>query len=188
MEWKILAIFLGEITSLGFYLHRSLVNFVWNDSRNSSKKIKYMKKIVGFLIISFLFISCQQKIKPADIANINGYWEIEKVDFDQGEDKQYGMNESYDYFEIAKNNTGFRKKVMPQLDGTFIVNDTYENVKIRFTDDQVFIDYATPYAKWTEEISAISKDKLVLKNQEKREYHYKKAGKLTILGDGKKTK
>ena len=146
-----------------------------------------MKNTVIILFLSFLVISCQQKIKPEDISKINGYWEIEKVGFDQGEDKQYGMNESYDYFEIGKNNSGIRKKVMPQLDGSFIVNDTYENVKIRFTDDKVFIDYVTPYAKWTEELIAVSEDKLVFKNQEKKEYYYKRAEKLNILGDGKKT-
>jgi hypothetical protein len=147
-----------------------------------------MKNIVGFLLVSFLFISCQQKIKPEDISKINGYWEIEKVGFDKGEDKQYGMNESYDYFEIGKNNYGFRKKVMPQLDGTFIVNDTYENIKIRFKEDKVYIEYATPYAKWTEELITVSDKELVLKNDEKKEYHYKKAQPLNILGDGKKTK
>ena len=147
-----------------------------------------MKNIVGFLFVSLFFISCQQKIKPEDISKINGYWEIEKVVFDQGEDKVYGINESYDYFEIGKNNTGFRKKVMPQLDGTFIVNDTYENIKIRFKDDKVFIDYSTPYAKWSEELIAVSDKELVLKNEEKKEYHYKKAQPLNILGDGKKTK
>lgn len=147
-----------------------------------------MKNLVGFLFVSLFFISCQQKIKPEDIVNINGYWEIEKVGFDKGEDKQYVMNESYDYFEIWKNNDGFRKKVMPQLDGTFIVNDTYENIKIRFKDDQVFMDYVTPYAKWTEELIAVTEDKLVFKNQDEKEYHYKKAQKLNILGDGKKIK
>ncbi|WP_396186511.1 hypothetical protein [Flavobacterium sp.] len=147
-----------------------------------------MKNLVGFLFVSLFFISCQQKIKPEDLVNINGYWEIEKVGFDKGEDKQYVMNESYDYFEIWKNNDGFRKKVMPQLDGTFIVNDTYENIKIRFKDDQVFMDYVTPYAKWTEELIAVTEDKLVFKNQDEKEYHYKKAQKLNILGDGKKIK
>jgi len=164
-------------------------HFSWRDWNDSRKKLLInMKNTFIILFLSFLVLSCQQKIKPADLANINGYWEIERVGFDQGEDKQYGMNESYDYFEIGKNNSGFRKKVMPQLDGTFIVNDTYENVKIRFKDDQVFMDYVTPYAKWTEELIAVSKDKLVFVNQEKKEYHYKKAEKLNILGDGKKTK
>jgi hypothetical protein len=34
---------------------------------------------------------------------------------------------------------------MPQLDGSFIVNDAFENVDVRFKDD--FLDYSTLYAK-----------------------------------------
>jgi hypothetical protein len=147
-----------------------------------------MKNIVGFLFVSLFFISCQQKIKPEDIAKINGYWEIEKVVFDGADDKIYGINESYDYFQIGKNNKGFRKKVMPQLDGTFIVNDTYDTAIVRFKENKIFIDYSTPYAKWSEELIAISDKELVFKNAEEKEYHYKKAGSLNILGDGKKTK
>ena len=147
-----------------------------------------MKNTFRILFLSFLFISCQQKIKPEDISKINGYWEIEKVVFDQGKDKEYGINESYDYFQIDKTNKGFRKKVMPQLDGTFIVNDSQEDVKVRFKEDQVFFDYSTPYAKWSEELITISDKELVFRNTEKNEYHYKKAEALNILGDGKKTK
>ena len=147
-----------------------------------------MKNTFKILFLSFLFVACQQKIKPEDISKINGYWEIEKVVFDQGKDKEYGINESYDYFQIDKNNKGFRKKVMPQLDGTFIVNDSQEDVKIRFQEDKVFFDYVTPYAKWSEELIAVSDKELVFKNTEKKEYHYKKAEPLNILGDGEKTK
>jgi hypothetical protein len=147
-----------------------------------------MKNTFRILFLSFLFVSCQQKIKSEDISKINGYWQIEKVVFNQGKDKEYTINESYDYFEMGKNNTGFRKKVMPQLDGTFMVNDTYENATARFEDGKVYMDYSTPYAKWTEEIIVISEDELVFKNAEKKEYHYKKAEPLNILDDGKKTK
>ena len=146
-----------------------------------------MKNILQLLFVSFLLVSCQPKIAPSDISKINGYWEIEKVVFDQGDDKDYTINETYDYFQITKNNTGLRKKVMPQLDGTFIVNDTYENLKIRFDDDKVFFDYVTPYAKWSEELISISKDQLVFKNADKKEYHYKKAAPINLLGNGKKT-
>lgn len=173
MEGKILAIFLGEIGMT---------------AGSSSKNINFMKNTFRILFLSFLFISCQQKIKPEDISKINGYWEIKKVVFDQGKDKEYGINESYDYFQIDKNNKGFRKKVMPQLDGTFIVNDTQEDVKIRFNEGQVFFDYNTPYAKWSEELITISDKELVFKNADNKEYHYKKAEALNILGDGKKTK
>ena len=146
-----------------------------------------MKKTFAILFISVLFICCKQKINPSDIAKINGYWEIEKVTFDKGDDKDYKINESYDFFEI-KDNKGIRKKVMPQLDGTFLVNDTFENVVVRFADDKVFLDYQTDYAKWTEEVITLSAEELVLVNKEKTEYHYKKATSINLLGDGKTTK
>ena len=146
-----------------------------------------MKKTFTILFISLLVVACKQKINPADIAKINGYWEIEKVTFDKGDDKDYKMNETYDYFEI-KDNKGIRKKVMPQLDGTFLVNDTFENVKVRFADDKVFLDYETPYMKWSEELIALSAEELVLLNKEKKEYHYKKATAVNLLNDGKTTK
>lgn len=146
-----------------------------------------MKNTFMILVLSFLFVSCKQEIKPADIAKLNGYWEIEKVVFDKGEDKDYGMNESFDYFDV-KNNKGIRKKVMPQLDGTFLTSDSFENVSVRFKEDQVFLDYKTDYAKWSEELILITDEKLVVKNQENKEYHYKKAGPINLLDNGKKTK
>jgi hypothetical protein len=146
-----------------------------------------MKNSFRILILSFLFVSCRQEIKPVDIVKINGYWEIEKVVFDKGEDKDYGMNESYDYFQIIENK-GFRKKVMPQLDGTFLVNDTSEKVAVRFTDGKVLLDYSTSFTKWSEELIAISDSVMVLKNTQNMEYNYKKTGAINILGDGKKIK
>jgi hypothetical protein len=147
-----------------------------------------MKNTFRILVLSLFFVGCQQKIEPADIAKINGYWEIEKVVFDEGKDKDYKMNESYDYFDISTNNKGTRKKVMPQLDGSFLVNDTYENVGVRFKDDKVFLDYSTPYAKWSEELITISDTEFVVRNEEKKEYHYKKTGPINLTGDGEKTK
>jgi hypothetical protein len=146
-----------------------------------------MKTSFKILFISLLFVACKQKIEPADIAKINGYWEIEKVVFDKGDDKDYSMNETYDYFEI-KDTKGFRKKVMPQLDGTFLVNDTQEAVAVRFVDDKVFLDYKTPFMKWSEEIIALTDAELVVVNADKKEYHYKKTEAINLLGDGEKNK
>jgi hypothetical protein len=147
-----------------------------------------MKKVFGILIAVLVMTSCKQKITPADVAKINGYWEIEKVVFEDGNEKKYGMNESFDYFLIDKNNSGIRKKVMPQLDGTFLVDNTFENVKVRFNDDQIFLDYNTPYMKWSEEILTLTPTELVVLNTEKKEYHYKKTGPINLDDYGKKTK
>ena len=146
-----------------------------------------MKNTFIVLFCSLLFVSCKQEIKPADIAKLNGYWEIEKVIFEKGEEKEYKMNETFDFFQI-KNNKGVRTKVMPQFDGTFLTTDTFENVTVRFAGEQVFLDYKTNYTKWSEEIISLSDDKLVVKNPQKIEYHYKKAGPVNLLNDGEKTK
>jgi hypothetical protein len=147
-----------------------------------------MKNLVTIVLFSFLLVGCKQQIQSTDIPNINGYWEIEKVVFDEGEDKEYSANQNYDYFQIDKNNQGIRKKVAPQLDGTFLVDDSFEKVRIRFQDDKAYLDYATPYMKYTEEIIALTAEELVVLNAQKKEYHYKKATAINILGDGKKTK
>jgi hypothetical protein len=146
-----------------------------------------MKNAFIVLFCSLLFVSCKQEIQPADIAKLNGYWEIEKVVFEKGEEKEYKMNETFDFFQI-KNNNGLRTKVMPQFDGTFLTTDTFENVAVRFAGDQVFLDYKTKYTKWSEEIISLSDDKFVVKNPQKIEYHYKKAGPVNLLNDGEKTK
>jgi len=145
-----------------------------------------MKKIV---VIAFIMLisSCQQKVTSNDISYLNGYWEIEKVIFSNGSKKEYSYNESYDYFQL-KENSGFRKKVMPQLDGRFLVNNQLEKINITFENEDAYINYSTPFAKWKEKINAISKDRLVIINASKAEYHYKKATPINILGDGKTTK
>jgi hypothetical protein len=146
-----------------------------------------MKNTFMILVLSLLMVSCKQEIKPEDIAKLNGYWEIEKVVFEKGEEKDYGINETFDFFQI-KNNKGFRKKVMPQFNGTFLTSDSFENVSVRFAGEKTFLDYKTDYAKWSEELISISDEELVVKNKENKEYHYKKAGPINLLQDGEKTK
>ena len=145
-----------------------------------------MKRLISIAFL-LLLSACQQKVTPNDIANLNGYWEIEKVVFSNGSKKEYTYNESYDFFQI-KENLGFRKKVMPQLDGRFLVNNQLEKIKITFEEEAAYINYSTPFAKWKEKIKAISKDKLIIINASKAEYHYKKAAPINILEDGKTTK
>ncbi len=146
-----------------------------------------MKKIVCIVVASLALFSCKQKVAPADLAKINGYWEVKKVVFDSIDDKDYKMNEVYDYFKIV-DDKGIRKKVMPQLDGTFLVNDVEEKVAVRFAEEGTFLDYQTAYMKWSEEIIKLTDTELVLMNKEKTEYHYKKSAPINLLDDGKTTK
>ena len=84
-----------------------------------------------------------------------------------------------DFFKIDTNK-GFRKKVTPQLDGTYLTNDHQEEVVIIFENGEAIIQYKTKYASWNENIIELTKDKLVLKNQQDLEYHYKRPTKFSI--------
>jgi hypothetical protein len=137
-----------------------------------------MKKIILFLVFG-LFLSCKQSISESDLQNLNGYWEIEKVELPDGEKKEYKVNETIDFFKII-DKKGFRSKVMPQIDGTYLTNDLKEDVVVVLKDGDATIQYKTNYANWNEEIIELSTDKLVVKNQQDLEYHYKRPVKFSI--------
>lgn len=132
-----------------------------------------MKKTITIFILGILLVSCKQTITDKDVAKINGYWEIQKVELPQGGKKEYKVNETIDFFQI-KDNKGFRQKVMPQLDGTYLTNDIKETISISNKDDNYYINYSTNYGKWKEEIVEIKDSTLVLKNDANLEYHYKR--------------
>ena len=137
-----------------------------------------MKRIL-LLIVLVSVLSCKQKITEADLSNLNGYWEIEKVELPDGDKKEYKVNETIDFFKID-GNKGFRKKVMPQLDGTYLTNDIQEDIVIAVKDGDATIQYKTTYASWKEEIIELTKDKLVVKNEQDLEYHYKRPVKFSV--------
>ena len=137
-----------------------------------------MKRIL-LLIVLVSALSCKQKITEADLSNLNGYWEIEKVELPDGDKKEYKVNETIDFFKIEANK-GFRKKVMPQLDGTYLTNDIQEDVVVVIKDGDASLQYKTTYASWKEEIIELTKDKLVVKNQQEIEYYYKRPAKFLV--------
>ena len=145
-----------------------------------------MKNPLPIVLVIYLLAACQPKIERSDIAKLNGYWEIEKVIMPDGTPKEYSFNDTFDYFEIS-NNKGFRKKLMPQLDGTFLANDLIENFSVVFDDGKTYLKYVTQYAGWSEELKLLSAEKMVLVNAEQKEYHYKKTAAINLTGNGKKS-
>ena len=137
-----------------------------------------MKKGVLVLFI-LLAVSCQKKFAANEYGKLNGYWEIEKVIMPNGDEKDYSINPTIDFFEV-KDTVGFRKKVMPQLDGSYRVNDLNEKFSIHNKDGKTVISYSTDYAKWDEELITLDDDELVVKNQHDIEYHYKKPQPFTV--------
>lgn len=145
-----------------------------------------MKKIIILFFITSILVSCG-RVSKEETQKLNGYWEIEKVLLADGSEKDYKVNLVYDFFEIDENYRGFRKKVTPQLDGKYLVDDTKEAIEVIEKDNKIYLNCKTEYATWKEELQSISDDKMVIVSQQNIEYHYKKAKAINLL-DGEETK
>jgi hypothetical protein len=62
-----------------------------------------MKKIVLIALFLIFTTACHKKVTATDIPKMNGYWEIEKVVFPDGTEKEYAVNQTFDYFSVKKN-------------------------------------------------------------------------------------
>lgn len=132
-----------------------------------------MKKIYFVAVFIVVLFSCQHTVKRDDLTKINGYWEIQKVAFPDGQEKQYTINETIDFFEW-KDEKGFRKKLKPQFDGTFVVNNEQEQIEIKDSTGVMYIYYTTKFDAWKEELNLLSDSILILKNKDNLTYHYKR--------------
>lgn len=137
-----------------------------------------MRKAFLLLLVA-VAAACSKAIPEEDLAKINGYWEIEKAILPDGAEKEYSINETIDYFEL-KGTEGFRKKVMPQLDGTYRTADTSEEIAVKQEDGMTYIHYTTKYAKWKEQLIELTDDELILRNNHDMEYHYKRPAKFSL--------
>jgi hypothetical protein len=137
----------------------------------------------NFLIALFTVLACvscqEKKAEVFDLNLLNGYWEIEQVILADGTKKEYKINQNVDYFEI-KNEVGFRKKVAPQFDGTYLVNDADEKINIEKSAEGTYISYKTTYATWKEKIKVLNPEQLILENKQNIQYQYKKSIPFTI--------
>lgn len=143
-----------------------------------------MRRIVLVLCALSVF-SCTEKVAIENVEMINGYWQIAKVETADGEEKDYPVNENYEYFDI-KNKSGFHKKVRWQPMGTFLVDDLQEKMTASVKDGQVVLDFSSDFGKHAEKIIQLTDSLLVLESQEGADFHYKKVNVNALPKYGKK--
>lgn len=138
------------------------------------------------ILISFVFsclllftFSCKQENTAQQIEYLNGYWEIEEVTLPDGETKSYSINMLVDFIEL-KDEKGFRKKVAPQLDGSFQITEDAEAIEVKVEDNQVVLYYSTPFHNWKETVVKANENQLILKNEEELVYSYKRFESLNL--------
>ncbi len=132
-----------------------------------------MKKLI--LIFSFIAMaSCSNNDPQEQIKNLNGYWQIEKVEVEKDSVIEYQLSQLIDYIEIT-DSTGFRKKLKPKIDGGFInASNDSEKVTAKVEDNSLFLYYETPFDKWKEEVLEANEEELVILNRDDKKYYYQR--------------
>ncbi|CAN5212209.1 lipocalin family protein [soil metagenome] len=132
-----------------------------------------------FLVILLIFTACNSKDPATLVQYLDGYWEITKVERDGQIIKEYRFNENIDFFEID-GMQGIRKKVKPQLDGTYLVTNDFEKVEIEIEDSRLILSYTTPYDSGKEKVVEIKENTLVMEKEAGIIYHYQRYQPLII--------
>ncbi|MGI9547246.1 MAG: lipocalin family protein [Flavobacteriaceae bacterium] len=127
----------------------------------------------SFFLIMLIMASCADSLTLEDLKHLNGYWEIEKVILADGNIKNYEISTIIDYFEY-KDLKGFRKKVQPNLNGSYTTSDDAVFFEILAENKKFIIHYHNDINQWEEEIKHISSQEMIIVNLEGVYYYYKR--------------
>lgn len=130
-----------------------------------------MRAYFLILIVSFGFFGCSNN-PEIYISHLEGYWEIKQVEKNGNVIKTYNISTTVDYFKVNNDLSGFRKKVMPSLDGKFTVTDDESPFILKIENNKLNIHYTVNNVTFKETIKLASETELIITNDQGFEYHY----------------
>ncbi len=132
-----------------------------------------------FFGLIFLLVGCSDKVSKQSIPQLNGYWEIKKVIFPDGNSKDYKVSTTIDFIQL-EGMKGFRKKVQPQFDGTYDTSDDAELFVIKELDDVFQILYKTEFSEWSETLVNLHPNTFSVINEDGIRYNYQRYEPLKV--------
>ncbi|RKN76857.1 hypothetical protein [Ulvibacterium marinum] len=136
-------------------------------------------RIVSVLTFVYLIIGCSDTLSKEDLNQLNGYWEIAKVSFHDGNTKEYKVSTSIDFIKIDSLK-GYRKKVQPKFDGTFDTSNDAEFFLIKEQNGEFIFHYKNNLSEWKEAILKISRDNFSVSNEAGITYEYKRFNPINV--------
>ena len=129
-------------------------------------------RILLLSVYALLVLSCGNDMEEMR-KNLNGYWEIHEVKKDGKLIKAYTINAKVDYFELNNDSMGYRKKVSPNLDGTFVITQHQMPFVLRENQGALHIRYSDNGVTHEETIIEASPKRLRIENDRGYVYTYK---------------
>jgi len=131
---------------------------------------------LGVLLLLF---ACSGGPSKEDLAFLQGYWEIQKVEFPDGGVKEYPANSTIEYLKWD-GGTGFRKKMQPTLKGTYLTSDDALPMKVVWRDQRLFLSFDGGEVPWEEEVLTLEQDILITRHANGLRYQYARYEPLLI--------
>lgn len=131
-----------------------------------------MKRLI-LSLLSLILLACSNS-PGSFIPFFEGYWEINEVTLADGSKKLYQYNDSVDYIEFADSMTGYRRKLKPDFSGSFLTSYDVEKFQLKIENDSLNVYYSTDFSSWKETVLSASEDELLMINEAKVRYLYKR--------------
>lgn len=133
------------------------------------------------IVLAFLFLQgcSNQKVEPADLHFLNGYWEIRQVEFPDGSTKEYSVNPTIDFISLQQG-AGFRKKMQPSIDGTFATSQDAEYFTLLPGSGEFIMRYKKGDGSWEETLESLDSLSFSVVNREGIRYTYERFEPLVI--------
>ncbi len=131
------------------------------------------------LAMQMILLGCARPTPENSLRHLNGYWQIVSVERPDGEEKNYGFSNVVDHIEVV-DGKGFRKKLTPQVDGSFKTSNVVEAISTNITNDRLQLQYSTEFSQWTEEVVFADENNLTLQNEQGIRYLYRRYQPLAI--------
>ena len=138
------------------------------------------------IVLMLVFIACGKQSKNINLDDLNGYWEISKVELSKDSVIQYSISQYVDYFEVT-DSTGIRTKLQPNIDGSFVATKDQSEIEILKSDGDIQLLYSTPFDEWKEQLVSLDEESMIVINQDGKKYYYKRYEPL-ISGENGETK
>lgn len=137
-----------------------------------------MQKL-SYLFLICMLAGCAKNVTKEELPKLNGYWEIEKVVFPDGNAKEYSVNPMVDYVQL-QGDKGYRKKVQPKFDGTYDTSNDAEPFQIVEIEERFYMLYKNNMSTWREQLLAVEDDFFSVVNEAGLQYHYKRFEPISV--------
>lgn len=135
------------------------------------------KQLYLFLLLTVI-TACKSSIKEGEISQLEGYWEITKVVFQDGTTKPYTVNTTVDYIGIDGFN-GYIKKMKPGLNGRYQTSNKAAQFKL-IQKDGLWEMHFEGDQKSTLSLLELDSLEYAVKDQGQVRYYYKRYEPINI--------